>query len=480
MRRIHIDYLILLIFIGICFFYGLGSYAINNINEGLYAEIPREMLESGNFIIPHLNYVPYLEKPPLLYWLIAVSYQLFGISAWSARLVPACACALISIVMMRFAKREDRPETGFLTGLMLTSCVSFILMARVILFDMVFALWLTLSLVNFYYWYQSQQARFLRWMYFFIGLAVLTKGLMAIFFVGGIGYIYLLLSRAPLRYYFTCFDGLGLLILLAVTVPWHLAASLTQSEFAYQYFINEHVLRFLDLRVPNDYHKGPIYFYLLRIPVYLLPWTVFLPLLFRRDETLPNALLRFLWVWFLLPLVFFSLSKAKGDYYMIMTIPPLMMLIAMQIQRVKIPKWVTVFMAGLLIPVLIFYLAEQRAREEKHSTIALTQFITAHHPDWPVYLYEDFEDISTVPLLLKHRVAIIDSKSADLYFGSHSNEAGNWFPSSSGFQTRATQQHVYVILKQAKLDQFMQINGHLGFKPILKNGNILLLSLTQT
>ena len=72
------------------FFYGgLGSYALLNNNEGLYAQIAWEMLESGNWVIPHLNGVPYIEKPPLLYWLVAGSFKLFGKNEWAARFVPA-------------------------------------------------------------------------------------------------------------------------------------------------------------------------------------------------------------------------------------------------------------------------------------------------------------------------------------------------------------------------------------------------------
>ena len=72
------EYLILFVVLFFSFYYGMSTYAIENINEGLYAEIPREMLQIGNYIIPKLNFIPYIEKPPLFYWLVAISYKIFG------------------------------------------------------------------------------------------------------------------------------------------------------------------------------------------------------------------------------------------------------------------------------------------------------------------------------------------------------------------------------------------------------------------
>src|SRR5687768_9372990 len=86
-----LDYLILAVLFFIGFYLGMGSYALENLHEGIYGEVSREMIEQGRYIIPSLNYVPYLEKPPLFYWLMTLSYHFFGVSEFSARLIPALA-----------------------------------------------------------------------------------------------------------------------------------------------------------------------------------------------------------------------------------------------------------------------------------------------------------------------------------------------------------------------------------------------------
>ncbi|HXA46975.1 MAG TPA: glycosyltransferase family 39 protein, partial [Burkholderiaceae bacterium] len=104
-----------------CVLAGLGSYGILDNNEGLYAEIPREMLASHDWrmwVIPHLNGLPYMEKPPLLYWLTALSFSVFGVAEWSARLVPAMSSLACVAMLMRFGNALQRPQAGRLAALM--------------------------------------------------------------------------------------------------------------------------------------------------------------------------------------------------------------------------------------------------------------------------------------------------------------------------------------------------------------------------
>ena len=107
-------------------FYGLSSYPILDMNEGLYAEIAREMLSNNHYIIPHLNNLPYLEKPPLLYYLIAISYRIFGINVFAARLVPAIFLGLTALCAFTVGVRSRAHRTGFIAALILLSSIIFI------------------------------------------------------------------------------------------------------------------------------------------------------------------------------------------------------------------------------------------------------------------------------------------------------------------------------------------------------------------
>jgi len=145
----------LCLLIAMAFFYGLGNYAIVDLNEGLYAEIAREIYY-GNWLIPHLNFVPYLEKPPLLYWLIYISYQTFGINAFAARIVPALSATAVITTSLLFCNRLKLSQIGWLTAIILASSMGFIVISRVILFDMLLTFWITASLFTFYLWYEPK------------------------------------------------------------------------------------------------------------------------------------------------------------------------------------------------------------------------------------------------------------------------------------------------------------------------------------
>ena len=252
-QRYH-EAIVLGVVLLVSFFVGLGGYALENVNEGLYGEIPREMLLRGDYLIPHLNFVPYIEKPPLLYWLTAIFYQLFGVSEFTARLVPAISAASVCIVMRNFARKINLNHTGYTTALILGSSVGMILLARVLIFDMLLCALLAACFTQFYYWYTFEHQYYIRMAYVFAGLAVMTKGLMVLVLLPVIVFSFLLWERAPARKFRAFFDVVGIMMFLAITVPWHVAASLRQPDFSWQYFINEHLMRFIDAREPHDYH----------------------------------------------------------------------------------------------------------------------------------------------------------------------------------------------------------------------------------
>jgi 4-amino-4-deoxy-L-arabinose transferase-like glycosyltransferase len=320
------------------FLYGLGAYPIRDINEGLYAEIAREMLATGNFVVPHLNGVPYIEKPPLLYWLMALSFELFGQSAGSARLVPALPAFLLSIYLFYFCRRLGAMRAGFYAALIFATSFPVLLLSRTVLFDSLLSATLAGCLLAFLQWYLTRARKFLLLSSVMLALALLDKGGVALVLAGGVIGSFLFMQR-DIKAARALFDPLAIGLFVVIAVPWHVMAALQQDGFAWFYLVNEHLLRFGGAREPFDYQTGPIYYYLPRLLVLVFPWTPLLvllcrPALFQKpapDSDHHDAAIakRLCAAWVLFPLLFFSLSAAKAQYYILVIAPPLALLLGL-------------------------------------------------------------------------------------------------------------------------------------------------------
>jgi len=342
---------------------GLGSFGILDNNEGLYAEIPREMLASKDWrqwVIPHLNGLPYMEKPPLLYWLTAISFALFGESEWAARVVPALSSLACVGMLLWFGNVVMRPQVGRLAALMFVSGVGVTAMSHVLMFDMLLTALMTVALMQAYRFVCEEDARFLRWSYAFLALALLAKGLVALVLFGIVAAIFSLASVRSFRDVGLAisrwFDLKALLIFFIVAAPWHIAASLVEPIFAWFYFVNEHVLRFLGKREPHDYYAGAWWYYLPRMAIYLFPWSFLLPCLMRSSDPSKNqhshTLRHFLWVAWLVPLLFFSISSAKANYYLVAVMPFAAFHLALAIENRHFLRGVLSLVPGLIIAAL--------------------------------------------------------------------------------------------------------------------------------
>jgi 4-amino-4-deoxy-L-arabinose transferase-like glycosyltransferase len=305
------------------FLYRLGAYPLRDNNEGLYAEIAREMVETGNVIVPHLLGAPYIEKPPLLYWLMALSFRVFGPSETSARLVSALPMACLAFVLFMFCRGLGHPRAGLYAALILSTALPVVLLSRTVLFDPLLTVLLAGGLLAFLQRYLGRRKTWIRLAALLLALATLEKGGVAPVLAAGIVGTFLWL-RGDFRALRSSADRVAIGLFFALAAPWHIFASFQQEGFAWFYFFNEHLLRFLGLREPHDYHSGPPYYYLLRIVLLLLPWTPFLWLLIRPPgirDPVAKLLIRFCQAWILFPLLFFSLSQAKADYYLLVVAP---------------------------------------------------------------------------------------------------------------------------------------------------------------
>jgi len=341
-------------------FYGIGSYPLFDDNEGLYASVARNMLSSGQFIVPHLNGVPYLEKPPMLYWLMAGSMSIFGINEWAVRLIPALMFFATAAMMQRFLTRHTKSETaGFAAAIMMVTSLPLLAMGRMILCDMTMTCFLSAALMQFYDWYTSARKNHLLAFWAFLALAVLSKGFVAVILAGGSIGVFLLWQRATFNEARKIVSLPGILLFFIITAPWHIAAALQEPGFAWFYFINEHLYRFLNIREPHDYYTGPLWYYLPRVLGYLVPWAFCVWLFAAKDAAASThvAAKRLLWSWLCFSLLFFSVSGGKANYYMIAGAPALIMLLAMQLENhiarnTRLARFVTC--AGFILILILF------------------------------------------------------------------------------------------------------------------------------
>jgi 4-amino-4-deoxy-L-arabinose transferase-like glycosyltransferase len=409
-----------------CFF-GLGSYGLLDNNEGLYASIARDMAAGGNLIIPHLNGLPYIEKPPMLYWLTALSFHLFGTSEWAARLPEALALLGTIAACSVFIGRKVGANAGAATALVISSSLVTLVIGREILCDMLFTCFVTCALLAAYNWYASQKRLWLLAAYVAGALAVLTKGPTALALIGGVALSFLVVERIKFTVWRRAIDPFGIALFLLIAAPWFILASREEPDFAWFYFINEHVLRFLNLRQPHDYYNGPWWYYLPRILGYLFPWTLFLPLLARSPRT---TLERFLYCWFGWMLFFFSLSGAKANYYMIVGIPPLAMLLGCACAA-RLPKSAIAILASTIVIMVPMAICLFQDVEPLFSQKIVADYLNTHDAAMETGMYRDFEEFSAIPFYLNRRIPVVDSQSGDLLYGQQR------YVSQGGFATLA-------------------------------------------
>ncbi|MDE1952010.1 MAG: glycosyltransferase family 39 protein [Betaproteobacteria bacterium] len=326
-----LDALVLLV-AGACLFWGLGGPPIRDNNEALYADIAWAMARGGSWIIPHLDGVPYIEKPPLLYWLMALSFKAFGAGTWQARLPDALAAWLISAGCIAYGRHLGTRVAGRFAALVSGTALGLVLIARTILFDpLMLLLWLSALALTVLGVHQRRRG-WLRVAAVPLALATLTKGPEALLLLGLIAVLQLLWApgawtrAALLRFYL---DPWAIALFVLLVAPWHLAALHEQPGFAWFYFINETIMRFLGRRIPDDYHAGPWWYYGPRLLIGFFQWSALLALLAWRSPPLQGnsgadlALDSARWARnaAVVLTVFFSMAGNKGAYYLLPVVP---------------------------------------------------------------------------------------------------------------------------------------------------------------
>lgn len=321
----------------------LGAYGLIDVDEGRYAEVPREMFLSGDWLTPRLNFINFFDKPPLLYWGIALSYATFGVNEFAARLIPALAALLGVAVAAVLGRRMFGPRAGWLSGLILLTCLMWTVMARVVLTDMVVSSLIFCALA--FWWLaisetesKRRKTGFLALFWISLGLGMLAKGPVAPVLCGGAIFVYLLICKR-----WSDLKNMGWLwgipLFIAVAAPWYLAIAARHPEFNHAFWFEQNFARFTGAIQKVDHVEGP-FFLFQYLPLVIFPWSIFaLPALFfgwkklwpAKSEKQRAAI--FLLCTFLLTMLFFSASKSKLITYITPVVPPLAILLAAYFDR---------------------------------------------------------------------------------------------------------------------------------------------------
>jgi len=304
----------------------LGSADLFEPDEGRNAEKAREILLLNDWITPHENFLPVLDKPMFFYWLVAFSYKILGISEWSGRLPSALSALGCLFLVYKLARRRWGLWEARWSVLILLTSVQFFLLSRLVISDMTLTFCVTLALSSFYSAVQAEEEKAKRLhcclMYGALGAGTLIKGLVGLVIPVSVSFIYLLVAKraADLRrlHLFP-----GIVFFLVLVVPWYLLVDANNPGYLGYYFWHEHLSRYLT----DEFEKDRSWFYFLFVlAVGFLPWTLWLPFVAKDAWQKLDDKNLFLILWVVLPFLFFSLSSSQLPHYVLPIYPPLAIL----------------------------------------------------------------------------------------------------------------------------------------------------------
>jgi 4-amino-4-deoxy-L-arabinose transferase-like glycosyltransferase len=266
-----IDLTILTGIIGLAYFITLGIPPLYIPDEGRYAEISREMLLQQQYIIPHINGIIYFEKPPFIYWLVALFEHTFGYSEWSVRAPNALMGLFTSLSLYSFGRHYYNRCTGYFAALSLASSLLFFGMSHLLTLDTGVTFLLTLSILCLFVGLTSKNFKILALGYICIALNLLTKGLIGIIFPAMIFLLWLAITQQwSLLKHAKIISGIALILLIAL--PWHVLAQIEVPSFFHQYIIVQQFLRFL---TPVMHRQMAFGIYLVIFLLGFFPWIIF-------------------------------------------------------------------------------------------------------------------------------------------------------------------------------------------------------------
>ena len=337
----------------VIYFAGMFTPALLDDVDSVHAEAAREMLYSHDWVTLYTNGIRYLEKAPMMYWSIATSYRFFGVSDWSTRLPLMLGVLGLLFTTYKLGQFAYGESGGLYAAVVLATSIGPYIFTRFLIPDVLVGLWLAIGYLFFLRSLEEDPPSRLTCWGFAVtcALNVLTKGLIGLVFPAGAIGLYLLLT-GNLKHLLRLRLVSSTIVFFVVAAPWHILAAIRNPGqgsvrgFLWFYFINEHLNRFLNKRVPPGYDTVPLLIFWGLLLAWLLPWSVFLPQALRDvplrwrqlrgqlDRRQRGNLLFFLWA--LVIVGFFSFST-RQEYYTIPGLPGLALLVAGWLARESEP-----------------------------------------------------------------------------------------------------------------------------------------------
>jgi 4-amino-4-deoxy-L-arabinose transferase-like glycosyltransferase len=316
-------FLMLCVFLFLLSFYRLGSPTLFDVDEAVFAEATKEMVESGDWITPTYNGVNRYDKPIFFYWLMAASYKVFGVGEFGARFPSAVLGIILCGAVYFFVKHFNGERNALYATVALGLSVFFVAYSHAAVTDMALTFFVTVSLFSFYV--SLKKSEFIYGFYVFSALAFLTKGLIGIVFPFGIASIYLITTEG-VKGIRKVFSIKGTVLFCLISAPWYVAqTAVNGNEFIRQFFLKHHFMRYTGV---ISGHRGPVYYYVIVLLAGLFPWIVFLPAGIRRVFKEKDPLALFALIWFGTIVSFFSFSTTKLPNYILPAIPAAAVVIA--------------------------------------------------------------------------------------------------------------------------------------------------------
>jgi len=347
--------------------WGIGGYGLIEPDEGRNAEVGREMAASNNYVLPHLNGLPYLDKPVLYFAAVAASIEVFGANEFAARLASLLFGLATALLTGWFALRFWGREAAVVAATAAATAPLALGLSRIVIMDTALSFFVVLALISFFFAVENRNSTPseapIRWRWYVwtfiawaaMGLGVLTKGPVAFAVPLLVAAPYAIRRRASIAVW----HPLGPVLMLAVALPWVGAVSREIPNFLHYVVVTETWAR---MTTDELRRTEPIWFFLPVLLVGTFPWSIVALSNLRSrwvtEEPSDRRLRFYLLLWLVVPLVFFSLSRGKQEQYMLPLVPAVALLVASRWQgrprgiRVAASLWGLLGLAMLIVAAL--------------------------------------------------------------------------------------------------------------------------------